>query len=348
MRQRYASRTPKSAQRVLEAARPVRVDYVEAADLSRWLATSADHPLAIISFGPALHQSLPCPVITLNLPELDGRTVFEVWSCDQPVTVHREKDLFAAMSPEVLALSIQVEEEPGGGLQRTTEQAYRHLLDRVRMFGYPYLWRVWNFFPAINEPEQGLERYRQFCMGRHAVLEKGLPGFPGTVPAGTAVGTRSGPLQIHALAGAHPAVHLGNPRQVHAYDYPRQYGPCSPSFARATLCRFEEGFQLFLSGTASVVGHESQHPGAPQAQVEETVENIRSLLAHAERTARSIDRVPSWHGSYKVYVRHPEHLPAVRQALRHPLFASSQVVFLQGDLCRQELLVEVEGFVTTD
>ena len=38
----------------------------------------------------------------------------------------------------------------------------------------------------------------------------------------------------------------------------------------------------------------------------------------------------------------------IQHALNIPFFASSQVIYLQGDLCRRELLVEIEGVVTTD
>jgi chorismate lyase/3-hydroxybenzoate synthase len=51
---------------------------------------------------------------------------------------------------------------------------------------------------------------------------------------------------------------------------------------------------------------------------------------------------------YKVYVRNPDQLISVRQALRDPLLSSSQILLLQGDLCRRELLVEIEGLVTSD
>ena len=150
------------------------------------------------------------------------------------------------------------------------------------------------------------------------------------------------------LAGTHPATHLGNPRQVHAYEYPEHYGPCSPSFARATLIESDLHTQLFISGTASVVGHESRHIGLPETQTRETVDNLRALVAHAEELSGTTRQHQSSHGRYKVYVRQPDHLEAIQQALSIPLFASSQIVYLQGDLCRRELLVEIEGVVTTD
>ncbi len=348
MRQRHALRTQRSTERVLEAAGHLRVDYVEASDLSRWLAASMDTPLAVVSFGAPVSPAVPCPVITLNLPQLDGRSQLEVWTSDQPVTVHRTGGFSAATSGEMLAGTLELEEEPGEGLQVTTERAYRRLLQHVRELGYPHLWRIWNFFPGINDDEQGLERYRRFCVGRYRALADALQGFPGSLPAGTAVGTRSGPLQLYALAGTHPATHLGNPRQVHAYDYPEHYGPCSPSFARATLLQSDLHAQLLISGTASVVGHESRHPDLPDAQTRETVDNLRALITHADEWSGAARSRQPAHGRYKVYVRQPEHLAAIRQALTIPLFASSRIVYLQGDLCRKELLVEIEGVLTTD
>ena len=120
-------------------------------------------------------------------------------------------------------------------------------------------------------------------MGRHQALAHRLPDFPASLPAGTAVGTQRGALQIYFLAGAHPATHLGNPRQINAYDYPKIYGPHSPSFARATLCRSEGTTQLFISGTASVVGHQSQHEGRVDMQALETVTNLHALIERAHR-----------------------------------------------------------------
>ncbi|TKB83264.1 MAG: hypothetical protein E8D44_08440 [Nitrospira sp.] len=348
MGQRATPRPLRSHQPLLEAAPHLRVDYVESTNLSRWLATSATLPMAIVSFGSPVSPSITCPVIALDLPQLAGRSVLEVWTSDQPVTVHHTNKFSAATSGEILAGTLQLEEEPGAGLQGTTERAYRRLLHHVQELGYPYLWRVWNFFPGINENEAGLERYRQFCVGRYQALAGTLQGFPGSLPAGTAVGTQSGPLQLYVLAGTHPAIHLGNPRQVHAYEYPQHYGPCSPSFARATLLQSDLHTQLFISGTASVVGHESRHMGHPETQTMETVDNLRALVAHADELSGTTRSHPSSRGRYKVYVRQPDHLEAIQQALSIPLFASSQIVYLQGDLCRRELLVEIEGVVTTD
>jgi chorismate lyase/3-hydroxybenzoate synthase len=252
------------------------------------------------------------------------------------------------MSGSWLFGSITVAEDPDCGLDRTTEIAYRHLLHQLLESGFPHLWRIWNYFPAINQDQHGLERYRLFCVGRHEALADTLPGFPASLPAGTAVGTQSGPLQIYFLAGAHPALHLGNPRQVNAYDYPSLYGPRSPSFARASLYRSDSATQLFISGTASVVGHQSQHKGLADLQARETMTNLRALLDRAHCVPATLEREARLQSIFKVYVRNRDHLDAVRRVTDDPFFASSHLLYLQGDLCRKELLVEIEGLVTAD
>ncbi len=347
MRPSQTQRSYAAGHHTPEATVRPRLTYVETAKLTAWLATSGTHPLAIISFGQAIPRTISCPTIRLDLRQLEGHPLLEVWTSDQPVTTLQKNGCSFAMSGDVLAGAISLDEKAGATLDVTTELAYRQLLHDTRELGFPYLWRVWNFFPDINEEEAGLERYRRFCVGRHQAVEASLQDFPSALPAGTAVGTRSGPLQIYFLAGARPASHLGNPRQMNPYEYPREYGPRSPAFARATLCGSESGPQLFIAGTASVVGHASRHADRPKEQTQEMVHNLRTLIAYADSMEPRGIRT-SHRAIYKVYVRNPDQLISVRQALRDPLLSSSQILLLQGDLCRRELLVEIEGLVTSD
>lgn len=335
-----------SGRNVMETPGALGIDYIDAARLLPWLATSGAHPLAVISYGAPVPDPLGCPVLTLDLPQLDARPMLEVWTSRTPVRSHHHAGLSVSVNGEMLAGFLHAEEEPGISLEVTTAGAYRRLLREIRELGYPHLWRLWNYFPRINEERAGLERYRQFCVGRYDALADSLSDFPLSLPAATAVGTASGPLQIYFLAGVTSVTHVSNPRQVNAYDYPASYGPRSPSFARATLYRRDHGTQLFIAGTASVVGHASQHPGLPVEQTRETLTNLRALLRQAEPLSEG--NISGSPGVYKVYVRHPSQLAAIRRTLRDPLFESSRLLFLQGELCRQELLVEIEGLVTSD
>jgi chorismate lyase / 3-hydroxybenzoate synthase len=198
--------------------------------------------------------------------------------------------------------------------------------------------RVWAVVPGINEDEDGLERYRRFCRARAEALEACYgPRFDAELSASTAVGGAGGPLVVYALAGRHPGRHRENPRQVAAYRYPADYGPRSPSFARATVCPGELGHHLLISGTAAIVGHRSLHPGSTLLQTRETLANLARLAAGRPSPPGLPYRL------LKVYLRRAEDRPAVEDELRRSLGGGVPLLFLRADVCRRELEVEIEG-----
>jgi chorismate lyase/3-hydroxybenzoate synthase len=249
------------------------------------------------------------------------------------------------MNGNFLIGSMSLDEDPDRSMDAAAYEAYKTMLHRLHGLGYPHLWRIWNYFPRINDDQDGLERYRRFCLGRYHALTEMLADFPSSLPAATAVGTKSGPLQLMFLAGTQPAVHLGNPRQLNAYEYPRSYGPRSPSFARATLIRAEEECRLYLAGTASVIGHASHHAGLPRQQTEETIRNIQAVFEQAKHAA-GFDLIGTQRQAlYKVYVRDSASHAEIQDAIMNSPLSREHVLFLHGDLCRKELLVEIEGLV---
>ena len=93
---------------------------------------------------------------------------------------------------------------------------------------------------------------------------------------------------------------------------------------------------LLDSGTASIVGHESRHDGDVLAQLHESIANLRAILQHAGSRLVDLDFV-------KVYLRHPGDLPRVREHLLPHLRPDASVLWLQAEICRAELLLEIEG-----
>jgi chorismate lyase / 3-hydroxybenzoate synthase len=163
----------------------------------------------------------------------------------------------------------------------------------------------------------------------------------GTVPAACALGSPSGsPISIYFLAARRPPKMIENPRQTSAYHYPPKFGKHSPIFSRA--CVWGESARLFVSGTASIVGHETIHRGDVVAQTRETLVNIGALLEEANRVVGA-DRYSLDGLKLKVYVRNPADLPAIEATLAQLLRPAAGIVYLQADVCREDLLVEIEA-----
>lgn len=250
---------------------------------------------------------------------------------------HNGEVLFATVSTDVAG-------DSDDALGAATYRAYRSLLDALQACGYPHFVRVWNSIPDINKDDNGLERYRRFNLGRYkAYQESQLPTAVGA-PAACALGSFGGPLVLYCLASKTPPEPIENPRQTSAYQYPQQYGPRAPSFSRAALWRGEgdDSDVLFISGTASIVGHQTRHHGNVAAQAHETLTNLQAIAGEAiSRDTRDLATLSDlW---LKAYIRHPSDAPAVRQVLAgHGLDADS-VLYLQADICRADLLVEIEA-----
>jgi chorismate lyase/3-hydroxybenzoate synthase len=191
--------------------------------------------------------------------------------------------------------------------------------------------------PSINENACGLERYRQFSVGRYNAFSELGYALRSDLPAASAVGSHHGSLSLHFLAARTPATQLENPRQVSAFEYPQRYGPRSPSFSRAAVKRWADREQLFLSGTASIIGHESHHDADVKTQTEETMRNIAELLrAGGDFSFADLQTL-------KVYVRDRKDVEIVRNEVDAWRSPSTAVLYVEADICRRELLVEIEG-----
>ena len=193
--------------------------------------------------------------------------------------------------------------------------------------------------PDINKGVGDGERYKQFCLGRYEAFAE-FAYTQGQLPSACALGHDGGDTIIYLLASKTPGRHFENPRQMSAYRYPREYGPESPSFARATLTNWGEACQLFISGTASIIGHQSKHVDDFGAQLKVTCENIGLLVSHVmESLGHKMPRM----SMLKVYLRNRADLDEARYYVAEYFGADTPVVFLRADICRKELLVEIDG-----
>ncbi len=325
------------------------VSVVRASELANERFVGSQPRLAVIQYGAREPKSpaLACPSVFIPTPQFNEEPLVELWTSPTPVVTARRHGIHYGANGQALFGVYQLaapEAQPLDGLAR---DVYTHILRLVREEGYPYLLRIWNYLSDINAPEGDVERYRRFCVGRYQAFAERDRGFEKTLAAGSGVGTRTPGMSVYFVAAREAGTPVDNPRQVNAYDYPSQYGPRSPLFSRAMVKHWGGArAQLFLSGTASIVGHETVHIGDVRAQLAETLRNIGALLEHATGAAAVKFHTRSTQAILKVYIRHAEDFPLVRQWLQRELAEQLPIIYLHADLCRRELLVEIEGIYT--
>jgi chorismate lyase/3-hydroxybenzoate synthase len=100
---------------------------------------------------------------------------------------------------------------------------------------------------------------------------------------------------------------------------------------------------FFISGTASIVGYETLHQGDVEKQTYETLLNIHALLQQIPHYDPAQGRM-----LLKVYVRHPDDLPMIRAKVQTEFGHGCKAVYLHSNICRSDLLLEIEGAYFND
>jgi chorismate lyase / 3-hydroxybenzoate synthase len=346
----------------------LQLDYFSSDQLASQPSSWWRNVLGVVGFEkPPAINGARVPVAASMTPPLGANdNLCEVWRVAGPEValssdstpqgrVHYrfcEELMFGSITIEERAIG-KLTQQAGGAargpegdsaaLLRATEIAYQEIFGVLKQTEHRHLIRIWNYLPEINREADGDERYRHFNSARQLAFRNSGRATVGTVPAACALGSPAGsPISIYFLAARQPPKMIENPRQTSAYHYPPKFGRHSPIFSRACMLDESAGTNLFVSGTSSIVGHETLHQGDVAAQTVETMANISALLGEANRVVGSaryfLDGL-----KFKVYVRQPSDLNAIEAALAKSLRPSTSVVYLQADVCREDLLVEIEA-----
>jgi enamine deaminase RidA (YjgF/YER057c/UK114 family) len=220
--------------------------------------------------------------------------------------------------------------------------------------------RQWNYIEDIvgirRERGTSCQNYQAFNDVR--TLYYGASGFPHGYPAATGIGQAAGGVILEFTAVDAPGnvriAPLSNPRQVDAHRYSEGVlvgapiadmpGKTSPKFERAKLVAMGSSGIVFVSGTAAVLGQRSAGRRDVAAQTRTTVENICALVGR-ENLARAGMPAGQDAGalSYlRAYVKRAAEIPTVRRICERA-FGPVPALYVRADICRPELLVELEG-----
>lgn len=331
----------------------LQLDYLSSEQIRSQSAAWWQNVLGVVGFekSPAI-DAVGIPVAASMTPALGAGGICEVWRvAGAPIELFsgetRHGHVRYRYCDDLLFGSLTIaerdDEEEARALLHATETAYREVFDVLNRTEHRHLIRIWNYLPEINREIHGDERYRLFNSARQLAFRNSGRATTGAVPAACALGSPAGsPIAIYFLAARKPPKMIENPRQTSAYHYPLKFGKHRPIFSRACIWGEPGCTKLFVSGTASIVGHETFHLGDVAAQTRETMVNIGALLDEANRVVGSA-RYSTAALKLKVYARRAGDLPAIKAALSPTLSPATHVLYLQADVCREDLLVEIEA-----
>ncbi len=322
----------------------LNISYLDAGDP---LAVPDEQTLAVVSYGT---ESSIDPKddrrLTVGLPVIDGNWQHEVWRCNETIDSGMSGDISYRYTDQLLFGQILLDDDAFNDMEHMTRHIYESILNLQTSRDYPHMLRIWNYFPWINRVADGLERYRAFCVGRYQALDTSS-GYEQHLPSASAIGTRDGKTLVYFLASREAGKQIENPRQMSAFEYPDQYSPKSPAFSRAMYARWGDAEHLYISGTASIIGHETHHRHDYIRQLDECLNNIDALISKSREEADIGIQSAAELSGLKVYLRHPEYLEHARSYIHDRLDKATPVIYLHGDICRGDLLLEVEGLYSS-
>jgi enamine deaminase RidA (YjgF/YER057c/UK114 family) len=218
--------------------------------------------------------------------------------------------------------------------------------------------RTWLYLGGIVEDEGPTQRYKELNRARsdffediHFLADRLPPGRKGRVfPASTGIGTEGRRVTMSAIALATErkdilAVPLENPRQTSAFDYAEHYSPKTPKFSRAMALSCGNYATILVSGTASITNSETRHAHDAVAQTHETLDNIGALISEENLCRHGLPGLGTsleGLGLVRVYIKREEDYANVRAACEKRL-GELPTIYAMADVCRPDLLVEIEG-----
>ncbi len=247
-------------------------------------------------------------------------------------------------------------QDPRAAVYDQAIDAFQHMDSVLRSVGFQFdqVFRTWLYLGDILGADGASQRYRELNRARAdfydsiRFLQSGdaarvYPASTGIGAAGR--GLTMGCLAVAAETGRAEFIPLENPQQTPAFDYEAHYSPHSPKFSRAMAVAVGDAAAIFISGTASIVDSETKFPGDVARQTRQTLDNIEALIApdnFARHGRRGVGAGLDDLALARVYVKRPQDYPVVRAECERRL-GDVPAVYAVADICREDLLVEIEG-----
>ncbi len=259
---------------------------------------------------------------------------------------------FCREDTEVLIGTVQA--NSGHGCRKDAEDAFAALHHVLLDSKFPVssIVRQWNYLEDILGMDHENQRYQEFNNVRSEFYGDSFSGCG--YPAATGIGMKRGGVIIEFVAvksAGNYTKAVDNPEQIAAHKYSKNVlvgNECvlktTPKFERARFLNLFGNKQVFISGTAAITGEKTIGKDEPAEQTKVTIRNIQRLYSEEVLTKISKERLEPKYGHARVYVKYRKDFPVIRKTFKS-FFGKLPVVYIIADICRDDLLVEIEGKV---
>ena len=232
----------------------------------------------------------------------------------------------------------------------------KKVLDKLKdtIAGYDFsisdIKRQWNYIEGITSNSENQQNYQVYNDGRSALF--GLATWDNGYPAATGIGCKYKGLLVDTLAIKSGLVEkpIENPLQKNAHQYSKKVlvgekASHTPKFERAKFLHDAHEGMLYVSGTAAIRGENTISNREISEQTRITLENIQELLDHAYiRQFENSTGTRRNCAIARVYLKYTKDFNAVKDVCLS--FFGENILFVEADVCRDDLFIEIEAIYT--
>jgi enamine deaminase RidA (YjgF/YER057c/UK114 family) len=244
-------------------------------------------------------------------------------------------------------------------ISKQTEIAFtkmKEILDNENL-DFSNVVRQWNYIEDIlrigGENSKSQQNYQIFNDVRTKYYKRAE--FVNGYPAATGIGMDTGGVLIDFIASSRDknisVNSIKNPRQTDAHLYSKKVligdenaKKTSPKFERAKVVSSQNSGEIYISGTAAIRGERTVEEQEIVSQVQTTIGNINELISinNLKKNGVSLFDKQVMISSLRVYVRYEQDINKVADVCKQ-YFPKIPTLYLIADICRNNLLVEIEG-----
>lgn len=274
-------------------------------------------------------QKEDLPYIVVQTHELKALFVCGVMSHESETSIHKQSDTIFSVLEEIFEL----EKMPVSSIVRQ-----------------------WNYIENIARIEDNSQNYQEFNDARSRFYRK--TKWQGGFPAATGIGIGCGGVivdldAISPNSSEIKVVSLNNTLQVPAHVYSKSVLVAAedepdklvttPKFERGKMVLSGTEGIIYISGTAAIRGEKSCCYEGVEEQTRITLGNIEHLISEetiANSGAGHFANVEI--SSLRIYLKEESFFEPCKKIVDEN-YKGVSAVYLKADICREELLVEIEG-----